>query len=182
LTHPAPPRPGREANIPALFAFASPANKAVVGPIQQFAALLQSSAYAPLLRHADAATLQQAQPDDNTYVEVVSVTPQGSPGARLCVPLALLMPGACAAAAGAGACWPIHARLQPWRFSLARRPPPRCTTNPHARVAELRQLYVWVVRRQTEDSVFAGCWMTDSVTVFRGTVKKRQGFGPGTTV
>jgi hypothetical protein len=156
-----------------------------VGPIQRFAALLQGSAYAPLLRHADATTLQQAQPDDNTYVEVVGITPPGGAGAarpsrpsrccgrmqmRMVMPAAALAapgppPAAPAAPAAAAACAP------PSALTLRPRPvPPR---------AELRQLYVWVVRRQPEDSVFAGCWMTDSVTVFNGTVKQRQGFGPG---
>lgn len=64
--------------MPAAFAFASPANKAAVGPVQRFAAMLQNHAYRGLLQHADAATLQQAQPDDNTYVEVVKITPKAA--------------------------------------------------------------------------------------------------------
>jgi hypothetical protein len=66
--------------VPAAFAFASPANKAAVGPVQHFAAMLQNHSYRGLLQHADAATLQQAQPDDNTYVEVVKITPKAAGG------------------------------------------------------------------------------------------------------
>jgi hypothetical protein len=71
----------RDNDVPAAFAFASPANKAAVGPVQRFAAMLQNQAYRGLLKHADAATLQQAQPDDNTYVEVVKITPGPAGGA-----------------------------------------------------------------------------------------------------
>lgn len=60
-----------------MFAHASPQNKAATGPVERFAFMLrQHPAYAPLMRHYSAETVQRLQPSESTYMEVVRVTPR----------------------------------------------------------------------------------------------------------
>lgn len=97
----------RRHDIPFVFAFASPQNKAVTGPYEAFAAMLER-AYRPLLGHSSAEVINQLQVGENTYMALVAVHPDGQGGG---LPL----------------------------------------------------LFKWVVSRQSADSVFAHCWMSDSV-------------------
>jgi hypothetical protein len=63
-----------------VFAHASPENKASTGPVERFAFMLQHHpAYAPLMGHIHAETVQRLQPSESTYMEVVKVTPRVQP-------------------------------------------------------------------------------------------------------
>lgn len=66
--------------MPAVFAFASPENKASTGPLERFALLLQHAHYRPLLQHASAQSLQRMQTSESAYMEIVEVTPSPSEG------------------------------------------------------------------------------------------------------
>lgn len=73
----------REQNFAGVFAHASPANKDATGPVQKFARMLQSPAYAPLLGHEGAETLQRLQPSPSVFMELVRVYPGGAARARM---------------------------------------------------------------------------------------------------
>ena len=73
----------REQNFVDVFAHASPANKDATGPVQKFARMLQSPAYAPLLGHEGAETLQRLQPSPSVVMELVRVYPGGAARARI---------------------------------------------------------------------------------------------------
>jgi hypothetical protein len=66
-----------------VFAHASPANKAATGPVQHFARMLQSPAYAPLLGHQGAESLQRLQPSPTVFMELVRVYPSGPIAAQM---------------------------------------------------------------------------------------------------
>lgn len=60
-----------------VFAHASPENKSATGPVERFAFMLRHHpAYAPLMGHLEAETVQRLQPSESTYMEVVRVTPR----------------------------------------------------------------------------------------------------------
>ena len=70
----------REGRVAPVFAHASPENKAAVGPVERFAFMLQHHpAYAPLMGHLAAETVQRLQPSESTYMEVIRVTPRAQP-------------------------------------------------------------------------------------------------------
>ena len=58
-----------------VFAHASPSNRAATGPLPRFARMLHAPAYAPLLGHGGAETLQRLQPSVDVFMELVRVTP-----------------------------------------------------------------------------------------------------------
>jgi hypothetical protein len=67
----------REFKVASVFAHTSPDSKAVLGPVERFAALLhQHPAYTPLLGHTSATTVQRLQSGETTYMEVVRVQPR----------------------------------------------------------------------------------------------------------
>jgi hypothetical protein len=123
----------REHSYVGVFAHASPANKEATGPVQQFARLLQSPAYAPLLGHEGSETLQRMQPSPAVYMELVRVHPGGALGARMRQEAAER--AASRGRRGGGG---------------AAAPKPGLT-------------YLWVLSRQGEGGPFSGCWMVDSV-------------------
>lgn len=73
----------REHSFVDVFAHASPANKSATGPVQQFARMLQSPAYAPLLGHQGVETLQRLQPSPTVFMELVRVYPSSGVQTRL---------------------------------------------------------------------------------------------------
>jgi hypothetical protein len=71
----------REFKVASVFAHTSPDSKAVLGPVERFAALLhQHPAYTPLLGHTSATTVQRLQSNETTYMEVVRVQPRAVGG------------------------------------------------------------------------------------------------------
>ncbi|KAG2490231.1 hypothetical protein HYH03_011355 [Edaphochlamys debaryana] len=56
-----------------VFAFASPSNQAMTGPLERFVTLLRNPMYRPLLRHRRATPHRRAMLDANSYSEVVKV-------------------------------------------------------------------------------------------------------------
>jgi len=79
----------RAGDMPGVFAFASPANKASTGPLERFAGMLHAPSYAPLLAHGAASTLQRTQASERVYMEVVAVAPPAGPGGAPSGPPAL---------------------------------------------------------------------------------------------
>jgi hypothetical protein len=65
----------RDQRFSDVFAHASPANKRATGPVAKFARMLHAPAYAPLLGHARAETLQRLQPSPAVFMELVRVYP-----------------------------------------------------------------------------------------------------------
>ncbi|GLC33028.1 hypothetical protein PLESTF_000134100 [Pleodorina starrii] len=60
-------------DVAAVFAFASPANKAVTGPLERFTALFQNPVYRPLLRHRAAEPLHMASRRPGHHSAVVKI-------------------------------------------------------------------------------------------------------------
>lgn len=67
----------RRRDIPGVFSFASPRNKAISGPLDRFARLLETPIYKPLLGHTKAESLRRLQMTKDTYAEVVGVVNGG---------------------------------------------------------------------------------------------------------
>jgi len=120
-----------------VFSHASPANKQTTGPVQQFARMLQSPAFAPLLGHGGAETLQRLQPSPTVFMELVRVRPGGAIAARM---QSAQQQQDKAARSGWG------------RAGGGAAPGQRPALT-----------YLWVLSRQAEGTPFAGCWMVDSV-------------------
>ena len=72
--------PVENAGIEITFRFASPANKRVTGPLDKFATLFDSLAYAPMLNHR---TLEVGPEDIRGYRAVVPVFIEAEDGSRL---------------------------------------------------------------------------------------------------
>ncbi|GBF89018.1 hypothetical protein Rsub_01517 [Raphidocelis subcapitata] len=66
-----------------VFAHASPANRRATGPVQKFARMLNAPAFAGLLGHEAAETLQRLQPSPTVFMALVRVYPGGAARARL---------------------------------------------------------------------------------------------------
>lgn len=65
----------KEGNFHALYAFSSPCNKALTGPLDRFISVLtRDSRYAPLVNHSAVRSLRRFQFQHNTFLEVVHVT------------------------------------------------------------------------------------------------------------
>lgn len=122
-----------------VFAHASPENKASTGPIEKFAAMLNSNPlYSPLMGHVAAETVQRLQPSETTYMEVVRVTP------------AAQGPSAASAAASGNATRKQGHQQQHQRQDRQQQ-------------QDGQLIYMWILSRQSESSAWADCWMTDAV-------------------
>ncbi|KAI8468911.1 MAG: hypothetical protein J3K34DRAFT_425570 [Monoraphidium minutum] len=73
----------REHSYVDVFAHASPSNREATGPVQHFARMLRSPAFAPLLGHEGSEMLQRLQPSPTVFMELVRVYPGGAAKARL---------------------------------------------------------------------------------------------------
>jgi hypothetical protein len=75
--------PTADAGIALAFSFSSPANRVVTGPLANFAALVKSAAYRPLLRHVRAARGPLRLVGDQAEQQVTVTTPAGDQAAYL---------------------------------------------------------------------------------------------------
>lgn len=67
----------RDGRLGAIFAHTSPENRAAIGPLESYAALLASSRYAPLAGFSAVQSIRRLQPSASSYMEVVRVSPAG---------------------------------------------------------------------------------------------------------
>ena len=125
----------REQRFTDVFAHASPANKGATGPVTKFARMLHAPAYAPLLGHAGAESLQRLQPSADVFMELVRVRPAGGGGAGAA--------GGGAEAAGAAAALAAAAGARGGGGGGV--------------------TYLWVLSRQAAGGPHGRCWMVDSV-------------------
>uniref|UniRef100_A0A383WPH7 Uncharacterized protein n=1 Tax=Tetradesmus obliquus TaxID=3088 RepID=A0A383WPH7_TETOB len=123
----------REGRVASVFAHASPENKASTGPVEKFAAMLNTNPlYSPLMRHATAETVQRLQPSETTYMEVIRITPAA--------------PQTDGAASGSSS-----------------------SSNASGKRGSSKQqqqqplIFMWILSRQSENSAWSNCWMTDAV-------------------
>jgi hypothetical protein len=111
--------------------------------VEKFAAMLNNNPlYSPLMGHVTAETVQRLQPSETTYMEVIRITP-GPPQQHQQQGGQSAVGGGVAAAANSK----------------------RGSSSGSKQQQEQQQplIFMWILSRQSENSAWSNCWMTDAV-------------------
>jgi hypothetical protein len=97
--------------------------------------------YSPLMGHVTAETVQRLQPSETTYMEVIKITPAAQQPGQL---------SSTAAAGGASAVAAAGSSSNGKRGSSKQQ-------------QQQPLIFMWILSRQSENSAWSNCWMTDAV-------------------
>jgi hypothetical protein len=107
--------------------------------VEKFAAMLNNNPlYSPLMGHVTAETVQRLQPSETTYMEVIRITP-GPPQQQQ--------------------------QQQPGGRGVAAAANVKRGSSSGSKQQQQQQplIFMWILSRQSENSAWSNCWMTDAV-------------------